>query len=326
MKYVFCIFYFICVVVADDSFDDKQVYFLQTIEVQDCDRFGWCKIKNKNQYIKKQYYNIDKNGFVSLKTGQNIKTWTYVKSSYIDNKDRLKQCIDKYATDNEKRNIKVGYIKIQLIKRCSNKIKQNENISKQQYEIQQIINSTKKYTNNHKEQKISNKQNIFVDMAFGYGKIEIQNSVDESKLTNNTLDENGINFKIGIGYRWTQELYSQLELDKMDIDNSDIDSIYASLNYRFFKTNFKLYLGIMLGASQLKWQSSPVKNYHGNKIDSSLQSLYGVKFGLSKTIYKDTEVFVSYRLFKVDFKTIVEGDEIYHKLINSLIVGVRYDF
>ncbi len=319
------IFLFVLNLFAIDDFDDKQVYFLQTIQVDSCDSYGWCKLKGKQQYIKKQYYKLHKNGFVSLKTGINTRTWTYVEHSYLDDKPGLEECVYESATDNEKTNIQLGYIKIQLIKRCqrqSTKQKENNNTNRQD------TNSTQSDQDDKKEQddKDDIENNIFIDGAIGVGIVGIENRADKDNLQDDALDTNGLNLKVGIGYRWSDEIYNQLEIDRLDLGLADIDNIYISLNYRFFETKLKPYLGIMLGASVLKWQSSPMKNYTGKQIDSSKQTLYGVKFGLSKNITKQTEVYMVYRFLDINHRTTIEEETIKHKHINSLLIGVRYDF
>ncbi len=322
------IFLFVLNLFAIDDFDDKQVYFLQTIQVDGCDSYGWCKLKGKKRYIKKQYYNLHKNGFVSLKTGTNTRTWTYVEHSYLDDKPGLKKCVHENATDNENKNMKLGYIKIQLIKRCQKEAtiqKENNNTSTQDTKNTNNIQSDQ---DDKKEQddKDDIGNNIFIDGAIGVGIVGIENHANKNNLQDDALDTNGLNLKVGIGYRWSDEIYNQLEIDRLDLGLADIDNIYISLNYRFFEAKLKPYLGIMLGASVLKWQSSPMKNYTGKQIDSSKQTLYGVKFGLSKDITHRTEVFMTYRFLDINHRTTIEEETIKHKHINSLLIGVRYDF
>jgi len=319
MTWYLIIFLSVLNLFAIDEFDDKQVYFLQTIQVDGCDSYGWCKLKDKQQYIKKHYYKLHKNGFVSLKTGTNTRTWTYVELSYLDDKPGLEECVYESATDNEMTNIELGYVKIQLIKRCQREATiQKEN-----------INTNRQDTNNtqsDQDDKDDISNNIFIDGAIGVGIVDIENRADKDNLQEDALDTDGINLKIAIGYRWNKRFFSDIGIDRLDLGLADIENIYLSINYRFIDINFQPYLGIMLGGSRLRWQSSPLLNYTDKQIDSSKQTLYGMRVGAEQNIQKDINMFVSYRFFEINHRTTIEEETIKHKHINSLLIGVRYDF
>ncbi|RLA06881.1 MAG: hypothetical protein DRQ51_07880 [Gammaproteobacteria bacterium] len=301
--------------------DSNQVFFVEVLQIKKCNKYGWCQIKDTDSYVKKQYYKKNSRNELSIKTATYAKTWVYVKKDFLNDKPKLKNCVLFKASKKEKNNIKIGYVKIELIKKCSNVQssieKQNENKNKQYKRMR----ATPIY---YRRKKSTEK--IFTLFGLGYAVINIDNNINQKELNFGVLDSNALSFDFGIGYKLTPNIFSSINIQNVNFDRADLTNIYATGNYQWSSLTYKPFIGMLLGVSQLKWHSKPVKNNSNNEVESSKKSLYGMQIGANYEIDKNWQLFLKHQFMLLQHKTVIDDKTIEHKNMNILLFGAHYDF
>jgi hypothetical protein len=293
----------------------------EIVKFEKCDKYKWCSIENTPFYAKGQFFEPMKNGFYRKRTQK--KTFLYVKNSnLLKNKskksflktpeDRLK----KSEIQKIKKNIKYGYTRVsfqEFKKKAQKKVLASIVIKKQKkiVEKQEVV----------MPQPIQQKD-LFVYLSLGQSTID---SDFDSSSRNISLDKNGINIDLGVGYRFRDMMFSTLSYQRAIFNEVNIDNLYVSLNYQFREIHLKPYVGVLIGLSRLVWSKYPVSGTLDND-NESITLLGGLQLGVEYSFSDDWSIFGEYQILKNEHKTNILGDNLKIAFQNNLNVGVSYKF
>lgn len=173
-----------------------------------------------------------------------------------------------------------------------------------------------------------NDNDYFVYGATGRATLDMESSLTVgATFTDGTFDNHGNLFELGAGYRFNDNLFSTISLQRTTLDIADINNYYASINYQFSDVTAKPYIGVLLGYSRLKWSPRPHEMLVNEKLVSD-DPMYGIQIGVEHTLKDDWSLFATYQLIKYDhLMDIKNGTHIIeHEGSKNLLLGVRYDF
>jgi len=157
-------------------------------------------------------------------------------------------------------------------------------------------------------------------------------SGEDTLATGNTftagaLDDEGSVYELGVGYRYTDNIFATLAVQRTTLDIADIDNIYASINYQFSDVMLKPYIGLVAGYSKLEWSEAPHVVLSNKDLDSD-GAMYGVQAGLEFELSTNWSVFGKYQFITYDHLMDIRNNAstIEHKDTQNLLLGVRYGF
>ena len=156
--------------------------------------------------------------------------------------------------------------------------------------------------------------------------VEVTRERDTS-LRKGTFDDKGSVFEVGVGYHFTENIFTELVYQRSMLDIENVDSGYLSLNYQFQNIMLTPYIGIVSGYSKLKWSKRPhVKVINENLTSKS--SLYGMQTGLNLPISDDLSLTAKYQYIKLNHLMNIRNGTalIKHNQVQNLLLGVKYEF
>jgi len=148
-------------------------------------------------------------------------------------------------------------------------------------------------------------------------------------LPNILNDESNI-WEVGVGYRYTEDVFATLFVQSSSLDEVDILNINASVNYKFSDLFIQPYIGAVLGYSILDYDKVPVDTTGHKNVESKLDAdgvTIGLQAGLDYSITKNFTVFGKYQLMSFDhLMEIFDDSDIEHVGLQSVQGGIRYEF
>lgn len=168
----------------------------------------------------------------------------------------------------------------------------------------------------------------FVYGAVGGTALDVESSLAVgATFTDGTFDDRGSMFELGAGYRFNNNVFSTISIQRTTLDIVDIDNYYASINYQFSDVTAKPYIGVLLGYSRLKWSPRPHEMLINEKLISD-DPMYGIQIGVEHTLRKDWSLFATYQLIKYDHLMDIQNGTniIEHDGSKNLLLGVSYGF
>jgi hypothetical protein len=311
-------------VLNDEVFEQGEI-----VKFEKCNKYKWCSIEGTPFYVKGFFFEPQGNGLYRKKSKE--KTFLYVKNSdflknqsndifFKTSEDELEQS----EIQNMKINKKYGYTRVSF----SNLNKETQekvliaSVAKEQKVVEQKVVEQKVVEQKVVEQEVVEQQkDLFVYLSLGLSTIS---SDFDSSSRSISLDEEGLNVDLGVGYRFSDTLFSTLSYQRAMFDEVDIDNLYVSLNYQFSKTPLKPYVGALIGSSHLVWSEYPVSGTLTNDEESNTL-LGGLQFGIEYG-FSDWNIFGQYQILKNEHNTNVLGDNLSIDFQNNLNLGVRYEF
>ena len=141
------------------------------------------------------------------------------------------------------------------------------------------------------------------------------------------LDYEGAMYELGAGYRYTENIFATLAVQRTTLDIADIDNIYASINYQFSDVMLKPYIGVLAGYSKLEWSQDP-HVVLSNKDLTSDGAMYGVQAGLEFDLAENWSIFGKYQFIVYDHLMDIRNgaSTIEHEDTQNLLLGVSYGF
>jgi len=170
--------------------------------------------------------------------------------------------------------------------------------------------------------QLPQKKDLFVYLSLGLS--TITSDIDSSSR-NISLDEDGINIDLGVGYRFRDIVFSTLSYQRAIFNEVNIDNLYVSLNYQFSEIPLKPYVGVLIVFSQLEWSKYPISGTNVND-NKSTTLLGGLQLGIEYSFSDDWSIFGEYQILKNEHKTNILGDNLKIAFQNNLNVGVSYKF
>jgi hypothetical protein len=171
------------------------------------------------------------------------------------------------------------------------------------------------------KQQETQKKDLFVYLSQGLSTI----ATDFDSLSRDiSLEDDGINIDLGLGYRSSEIVFSTLSYQRAIFDEVNIDNLYVSLNYQFRETPLNPYVGAIIGFSRLIWSKYPVSGTLVND-DESTTLLGGLQLGIEYS-FSDWSIFGEYQILKNEHYTNVLGYNLRISDQNNLNIGVRYEF
>jgi len=184
------------------------------------------------------------------------------------------------------------------------------------------------------DKKFNYKDQTFIELGFGKGKVDIEDNTFTTPLTSGSLDSTSLITDLAVGYGITDNLLAGLHYQYNKLDNANIENIYFNLDYIFSLNflhmsdysslmTFKPFIGALAGNSSLTWDNSPIE---GGLTSSSTSSkfFYGFEAGVIRPINEKLFVSLKYQLSEFDHKTVIGNETLYHNNQNSLIFSLNY--
>ena len=285
------------------SIKDNIIYQDDVINIQSCDQFGWCKVKDENLYVRKFH-------FRSLDGVQYIMTekepsYYYVKTN---KKDSYFHGYERYIV--EKKSLAKSLIV-------------QSNITETTFEDDKTIS---KDTSKISLLEKLDRDKLFLVLTTGYSKIEISTTLNSGALSSGALDDSGLNFDIGLGYRYNSDIFTTANISRTILDIVDFTNFYLTINRQYNDKPYKPYIGAIVGYSEIVYTHDLLKTTT-SKSSKGGRFFSGIQAGITKKLKDKTNLIVQYQLLKYDHKSnINSNDNLQHKWQNNLMIGVRYDF
>lgn len=172
----------------------------------------------------------------------------------------------------------------------------------------------------------------FIYVGGGLSDLKVNKKTDNCLCSKpGALDSEGELVEIGVGYRYSENIFVTLAAQRTMLDIVDIDNVYASLNYQF-DTVANPYIGVLAGYSRLKWNEYPA--IHNASFVDDLEStglMYGVQLGIEPQLTENWSLFAKYQFIKYEHLMKIRpnsssGEEIEHEHGQNVLTGVRYGF
>ncbi|MDY0122337.1 MAG: outer membrane beta-barrel protein [Sulfurimonas sp.] len=183
-------------------------------------------------------------------------------------------------------------------------------------------------SHNKENHSKSSENAFFVGASLGFHNTAADVS---GSITNiNMPSESGLGYGLELGYTLSQTLWFTLGYEILSTGDITLDNIYASANYNFYtQEDYTLYAGVLLGNSELSWDSAPLANAASTSGPSSI--FFGIQAGAEYPLsVENLSLFGSYSLINVDLSTSLsangESANVDHSMVHNLKVGVRYSF
>lgn len=173
-----------------------------------------------------------------------------------------------------------------------------------------------------------NNNDYFIYGAVGRAALDVESTLAvDATFTNGTFDDRGSVFELGAGYRFNDNVFSTISVQRTALDIVNIDNYYASINYQFSDVTAKPYIGVLLGYSRLKWSPRPHEMLINEKLISD-DPMYGIQVGLEHTFIEDWSLFAKYQFIKYDHLMDIRNNTniIEHDDGQNLLLGVQYGF
>lgn len=299
-----------------------------TIEVDHCNKYQWCKVKDADAYIRRFNYHKLKNENILTPKKNKAPTSLFVKDKQLPS-ELKKQFLEDF--DN-------GYISVIKLESVLFPVhvqeKEEPTVVKTPHITKSIPVKEQLYKPVAEKKKVETKQvknnpipmthnsSWFIEGSLGMFFAKINSNVT-IPLKSQSLDDNGILIDIGAGYRYNRNIFSTISLQRSMLENINIDNLYTSLNYTLDNISFNPYVGLLLGYSQLEWQKSPVNNPTTAQADSQ-KILYGLQIGAEYELNKSFSLIGKYQFMYENHMTNINSQRIKHLYQNNLLFGLRY--
>jgi outer membrane protein W len=148
-------------------------------------------------------------------------------------------------------------------------------------------------------------------------------------VLNKQPDERSEIYGVELGYYFNDSIFSSFNYNKADLDDTEFDHLYLTLNYRFRTYDFiRPYVGVIAGYSKMQWQESLI-NSTNNKLDG-YEFFNGAQVGVDIVDAGPLTFFFLYRYFftkyETSFTTFAADAVLTHDDEQSFNFGLRYSF
>jgi len=181
--------------------------------------------------------------------------------------------------------------------------------------------------------KISTKTTPYsVGIGLGYATAPSTHVIKSGSVSIVEPKNSGLNTLLYIGYDLNEDFYLSLNYMKMDAEDLVFDNFYATLNYKFATIgDFIPYFGVSMGASSLRWNTSPLEQANAEANNDSESLLYGTQLGLSYKGFNMYRPFVQYHCMFMQHATnltqeVSNTSKLQHKTLHSILFGIGYSF
>jgi outer membrane protein W len=326
-----------------NSLDVQNISFNKgdKINIDYCNRNGWCKLDGTNEFVKK--FRIVKlrnpNDYVNYKVAAPGNTYVYISNDLLEQDSKLwdyvlqKVSLDRqieidFESDYTRASVVKGYfngdavaVKPREIKSYKNKVKapkksmarnlgssRIDELSAKIDELNAKINEL--YA---QSRQLGDETPTFIDFGKDSGKSKFfaMASVGQSNLSvDNSVDSNILSSDALDDAGSTYDIglgykYSKKMFTTANISKTSLATADVTNYYLSanytFNKSFNPYIGALIGYSQLKWDKSPVTGTTQEDLTST-GLVYGTQFGASKKIDKDLSVFAQYQIMVLDHK------------------------
>jgi len=173
-------------------------------------------------------------------------------------------------------------------------------------------------------------ENFFVYVGGGTATADVKDAINSGvTLMPKMLGTDSTIGEVGIGYRYTENIFVTGFAQAVYLDEIDILNFDASINYRFSDLPIMPYVGLVAGYSQLTWKDVPVDTT-GKQVETKLDadhSTFGLQAGAEFEMTDNFTLFGKYQVMTHDhLMEIFDTSTIEHINIQSLQGGIRYEF
>jgi opacity protein-like surface antigen len=166
---------------------------------------------------------------------------------------------------------------------------------------------------------------LFLEADGGYGVSRYNKSGDLFDVSE--PDKYGAVFGAGLGYRLTDNHFMTLNYQRNALDSVTFDNVYLSANFRFrFKrSDFAPYAGVLAGMSTMHWSTPPVKTE--GPVEDSTAFLWGFRIGDEYLLSRYWQLYGAYQYMNASHKTYIAGrGSVEYTDTHMLIAGIRFSF
>jgi len=174
-------------------------------------------------------------------------------------------------------------------------------------------------------------ENFFVYASGGASAAEVKDSIAEGViLMPKVLGEDGTIGEVGVGYRYTENIFVTGFIHAAFLDEVDLLNFNASINYRFSDLFIMPYIGLIAGYSTLEWQDIPAETAGHTNVETKLDAdhaTFGLQAGAEYEMTDQFTLFGKYQIMTHDhLMEIYETSDIEHANVQSVQGGIRYEF
>ena len=339
-KYIFVILLLSKIIMANDNYlevDNSK----QKIEI--CDKFGWCKIYDKD-YLRKFQFVVSKDKkfltkgikgpvyFYRLSGNKKFHGYSLVrKLNSLDKKILIKKNKpNEFISLNKSDEINTNEF---ISPDKSDEVNTNEFIS---LDKSDEVNTNYFVSLEENDEVNSNyfvsleeideaNSNYFVSLGMGTSKYNI-NSKDNINYLHDSLEDTSKTFDLSMGYIFNEDYFATMNLQSSILPNMKFIYLYSTFNYDLDTKvdGLNTYLGLIGGYGISKWNKSPVAFIDNNKETKSI--VYGLQLGSNYEITQKYSLSFELKHIRDNFETKIDYKEaIEHAYHTVIILGVRYE-
>jgi len=192
--------------------------------------------------------------------------------------------------------------------------------SNSSYDYEKVTNNN---NNNNNVEEVSLDKNIYFEGGIGYSSTSFNTDELSQSINDSSYDENGFSFDIGFGYEFSDNIFSTINYQRINLDSISFNNGYISLNYQFTDMDIKPFIGILGGYSNLTWTEDPIDNVNERDIKSN-EYFFGAQIGVSYEINSNWDIYGKYQYNNIKHKTYIEDEVVEHKNNNIFLFGFKY--
>lgn len=166
---------------------------------------------------------------------------------------------------------------------------------------------------------------LFVEANAGYSFLPYRYSGNKEEI--NPPDEYGIAYGGGIGFRASDNYFFTLNYTQQDLESVEFTSYYASANFRFRfrRSAFAPYVGLLAGMSTMHWKKLPVASQ--SPVDDSNAFMWGFQVGDEYLLTRWLQLYGAYQYTNAMHETEIVGmGVVKYQANNALILGLKISF
>lgn len=135
---------------------------------------------------------------------------------------------------------------------------------------------------------------------------------------------------VNLGYQIHENWFATIEYSRFDMDEVEVDNLYATLNYlhRFSDSIYSGYAGLLAGRSELDWQEDPI--VAAVRQSQSEEDVWGAQAGLLVDLSENWRLNLAYRYINASHETqlmpLGGSSEFMHEDFQTISVGVEVLF
>ncbi len=198
------------------------------------------------------------------------------------------------------------------------------------YEPPVVVRKPRKVVKRRAVKESSIIDDMYMSASLGYGYTPSTYIVNNGSDTAEMPSNSSLSYGLELGYKFNRDYRMALSYLNANATDVSFSNIYMSGNYLFESfSNMTPYIGLILGYSQLKWNTSPMPSSEFTNSSSS-SMLTGTQIGLLYPFSKQISVYTAYQFVLMNHVTYLpppsSKSELQHNSLHNLQIGLQYNF